>query len=75
MEARRKTHATETRGRMAAAVRSTKVDVAALNRQDVTIVDRYVKNREQHAGEAQPSMEYIDEGCKDPRRLHLLIAC
>jgi hypothetical protein len=41
--------------------RSGKVDVANLTRQDISIVDRYVKNREQHAGEAQPSMEYIDE--------------
>ena len=63
MEARRKTVTKSGQGGKPA-LRSAKLDVANVTRQDVTIVDRYVKNREQHAGEAQPSMEYIDEQAK-----------
>lgn len=63
MEARRKAVAKGGQS-VKPALRSTKLDVANLTRQDVAIVDRYVKNREQHAGDAQPSMEYIDEQAK-----------
>jgi hypothetical protein len=61
MEARRKT-SVGVRDKVMA--RSAKIDVANVTRQDVSVVDRYVKNREQHASEAQPSMEYIDEQAK-----------
>jgi hypothetical protein len=60
MEARRKTVTKSSQGGKQI-LRSAKLDVANITREDVTIVDRYVKNREQHAGDAQPSMEYIDE--------------
>jgi hypothetical protein len=63
MEARRKT-VTTSRTSAKPILRSAKLDVANVTRQDVTIVDRYVKNREQYAGDAQPSMEYIDEQAK-----------
>jgi len=63
MEARRKTVTTSGQGAKPV-LRSAKLDVASVTRQDVTIVDRYVKNREQHASDAQPSMEYIDEQAK-----------
>jgi len=62
MEARRKTVAKVGGGKVA--TRAAKLEVADVTRHDVSIVDRYVKNREQHAGEAQPSMEYIDEQAK-----------
>ena len=60
MEARRKIVAKSRQGAKPV-FRSAKLEVANVTRQDVTIVDRYVRNREQHAGDAQPSMEYIDE--------------
>jgi hypothetical protein len=63
MEARRKTVTKSGQGGKQV-LRSAKLDVANVTRQDVAIVDRYVKNREQHAGDAQPSMEYIDEQAK-----------
>lgn len=63
MEARRKTVTKKGDGTKPV-FRSAKLDVANVTRQDVTIVDRYVKNRERHAGDAQPSMEYIDEQAK-----------
>jgi hypothetical protein len=61
MDARRKT--SKSVG-TATSVPPGKNNVANVTRQDVSIVDRYVKNREQHAGEARPSMEYIDEQAK-----------
>ena len=64
MGARRQTLAKATGGKRTALARSAKFDVANVARQDISIVDRYVKNREQHASEAQPSMEYIDEQAK-----------
>ena len=63
MEARRKTVTNSGHGAKPV-LRSAKLDVANVTRQDVTIIDRYVKNREQHASDAQPSMEYIDEQAK-----------
>lgn len=63
MEARRKSFAKEDNVSKAS-VRSTKLDVATVTRQEVSLVDRYVKRREQNASEAQPSMEYIDEQAK-----------
>ncbi len=63
MEARRKT-VTKNAHDGKPPLRSAKLDVANVTRQDVTIVDRYVKNREQHASDARPSMEYIDEQAK-----------
>jgi hypothetical protein len=60
MEARRKA-VTKTSNIAKVSARSVKSDVAKVTRQDVSLVDRYVKGREQHASEAQPSMEYIDE--------------
>lgn len=64
MEARRTTLTKATSEKKTAAAHSVKFDVANVTRRDISIVDRYVKNREQHAGEAQPSMEYIDEQAK-----------
>jgi len=63
MEARRTT-STKVDGGGSIAPRSAKLDVANVTRHDISIVDRYVKNREQHAGEAQTSIEYIDEKAK-----------
>lgn len=45
----------------ATATPSTKTDVADFTRQDISLVDRYVKSREQQAGEPRPSMEYLDD--------------
>jgi hypothetical protein len=64
MESRRSAAATERRSKSSTVTRSNKIDVARVTRQDISIVDRYVRTREQHAGEAQPSMEYIDENAK-----------
>jgi hypothetical protein len=40
--------------------------VVSLTREDVALVERYVRSREQQAADAQPSLEYIDEdACKE----------
>jgi hypothetical protein len=38
-----------------------KAEVANMTRMDVSIVDRYVKSREQRSDEARPTFEYLDE--------------
>jgi hypothetical protein len=59
MEARRAS--SKTSGGIGPIARSAKIDVANTARLDISIVDRYVKNREQSSADARPSMEYIDE--------------
>lgn len=63
MEARRKSIA-KTGNITKISAHSVKSEVATVTRQEVSLVERYVRRREQLAGEAQPSMEYIDEQAK-----------
>lgn len=47
-----------------------KTEVVTVTRQDISLVDRYVKAREAQGGEARPTLDYIDEDvCREAERL------
>ena len=47
-----------------------KHDVVGITRTDVSLIDRYVKSKEQQASEAQPTVTYIDEdSCRQAEAL------
>ena len=43
----------------------TKGDVVTVTRNDIALVDRYVRSREQQGRDARPAMNYIDEAAHD----------
>lgn len=53
-----------------AAVGKSKENVVTVTRQDLGLVERYVRSREQQAGNARPALDYIDEdACAEAEKL------
>ncbi|MBZ5526325.1 MAG: hypothetical protein LAN71_00285 [Acidobacteriia bacterium] len=47
-----------------------KPHVTTVTRSDISLVDRYVRSREQHSAEAHPALDYIDDDrCKEAEKL------
>jgi len=48
----------------------TKQDVVIVTRKDISLVERYVRSRENQAADARPAIDYIDEdACQEAERL------
>jgi len=54
---------------------NTKPHVTTVTRSDISLVERYVRSREQHSTEARPALDYIDEdACIEAEKLKARLA-
>src|SRR5208337_5186017 len=70
-EARRSRSASQTRADVPAGEETrVKSDVVTVTRNDIGLVERYVKSREQQSANAQPTLDYVDEdACREAEAL------